>query len=173
MGSFNPSKKLIYDGIRKVWVKATPEEVVRQRWLMRMVKQLDFPHELIAIEKTMKELPGMRSKAVPDRRVDILCYGKGDSSTDVLFPLLLIECKAGNLPEEAVDQVIGYNYHVGAGFVAAVNLHEVRLGAFDSVSNNYAFCSFLPSFRELMRGLKRCLHEHGSVHSFQGPIHDL
>lgn len=148
MGSSNPSRKLLYDGIRKVWVKATPEEQIRQQWLARMVRQLGFPSELIVVEKEIKELHGARSRGVPGRRVDIVCYGKASAA---LFPLLLIECKAEPLGKEAVDQVIGYNDHVGACFIAALNLQEVRLGVFDAVKNQYQFFSFLPSYRELMQ----------------------
>ena len=151
MGSSSLSRRLVYDEIRKIWVRATPEEVVRQQWLKRMTQQLDFPRELIVVEKEIKELPHLAFNEVPDRRVDILCYGKETPSSSDLFPLLLIECKDEPLTEDAVNQVIGYNHHVKARFIAALNLKEVQMGAFDAVKNKYIFCSFLPSFKELMQ----------------------
>jgi hypothetical protein len=141
------NRKLVFDPIRQIWVKATPEEQVRQQWLKRMIFQLGYPKELLVIEKGIKELPHICAAEVPDRRLDILCYGKGGS----LFPLLLMECKNKPLTEGAVNQVIGYNYYVKAPFAAAVNLDEVRLGYFDRAENRYVFCSFLPSFQELMQ----------------------
>ncbi len=144
---------LVFDEIRQSWVKATPEELVRQQWIKRLVHQLGFPRELLVVEKGIKELPHITSSEAPDRRLDILCYGKG--ITHPLFPLLLIECKDERLTEGAVNQVIGYNHHVKAHFVAVVNLDEARLGYFDGAKNQYIFCSFVPSFKELMQWVKR------------------
>src|SRR5690349_17670706 len=106
---------LIFDEIRKKWIKATPEEKVRQKWLHHFVHSLGFPKELIAVEKDLKDLPQLVAKEVPDRRVDILCYGRRVDSS--FFPLLLVECKekGGTFAKE---QVIGYNAFVQAPFVA-------------------------------------------------------
>ncbi|MBS0605272.1 MAG: type I restriction enzyme HsdR N-terminal domain-containing protein [Verrucomicrobia bacterium] len=164
MGSSSPSspdfapqdgRRKVFDEIRQSWVKATPEELVRQQWLRRMVGQLLYPRELLVVEKQLRELPHLCGSEVPDRRLDILCYGKSESSSPPLFPLLLIECKDERLTEDAVNQVIGYNHHVRACFVAAVNLSEARMGCYDAQKNKYMFCSFLPSFKELMQWVKR------------------
>ncbi len=151
------SKKLIFDEIRQDWVRATPEEIVRQQWLKRLTHQLGFPRELIAVEKKLKELPHLNCSEVPDRRLDILSYGKEAAPSCSLFPLLLIECKDETLSEDAVNQVIGYNHHVKAPFIAAVNLEEVHFGTFDRSENKYIFRSFLPSFKELMQWVNRKL----------------
>lgn len=145
--------KFIYDEIRHDWVKATPEELVRQQWIQRMVHQLDYPKELIVVEKAVGELPHLAGLKVPDRRLDILCYGNHPSHA--LFPLLLIECKAAPLTEDALNQVIGYNHHVKAHFVAAAGPDRARLGYFDAPKNKYIFCSFLPSFKELLQWVNR------------------
>lgn len=141
--------KQIYDEIRQEWVKATPEELVRQQWIHRMVYQLGYPKELIVVEKAIGELPHLSGTDAPDRRLDILCYGKD------LLPLLLVECKADLKAEDAVNQVIGYNHHVKAHFAAAVGPDQVRLGYFDAPTNKYMFCSFLPSFKELLQWVNR------------------
>lgn len=152
MGSSSPSRQQVYDPFRKAWVRATPEELVRQRWLQRMVAQLGYPRELLVVEKQIRELPHLTSSELPDRRVDILCYGKGIDSS--LFPLLLIECKADPLSEDAVNQVIGYNHHVQSPFAALVNGEEARFWSFDE-KKNYEFCPFLPSFKELIQWVHR------------------
>jgi len=145
--------KQIYDEIRQDWVRATPEELVRQQWVQRMVHQLGYPKELIVVEKAIGELPHLAGFDVPDRRLDILCYA--NHPPDALFPLLLIECKAALLREDAVNQVIGYNHHVKAHFVAAVGPDRVQLGYFDVFTNKYIFCSFLPSYKELLQWVNR------------------
>jgi hypothetical protein len=151
MGSSSLSKKLIFDEIRNCYVRATPEEMVRQHWVQKMIRQLGYPRELIVVEKAIGELPHLVGSEAPDRRLDILCYGKGAQS---LFPLLLIECKDEPLTEGAVNQVIGYNYHVKAHFIAAAGQGEVRFGHFDEMEKKYVFASFLPLFRELMEWVK-------------------
>ncbi len=153
MGSSSPNKSLVYDEVRRAWVKATPEEKVRQQWLQWMIGKLKFPKELLAVEKELKELPHLFGETVPDRRIDILCYASGIHPSHSLYPLLMIECKDEPLTEEAVDQVIGYNHHVKAYFVAVVNHEEARLGFFNG--NEYQFYSALPSFKELMQWVKR------------------
>ncbi len=151
MGSsnLNETGKRIYDEIRQEWVKATPEELVRQQWIYRMVHQLGYPKELIVVEKAIGELPHLSGAGAPDRRLDILCYA--NDLSQALFPLLLVECKANLLTEDAVNQVIGYNHHVKAHFAAAAGPNRVRLGYFDVPKNKYMFCSFLPSFKELLQ----------------------
>lgn len=119
-----------------------------------MVQKLDFPKELIVVEKGIAELPHLAFSETVDRRIDILCYGK-EASSSSLFPLLLIECKDECFTEDAVNQVIGYNHHVKAHFIAVVNLDQVRFGTFDASENKYIFCSFLPSFKELMQWVNR------------------
>ena len=151
MASSSLNRKLIFDEIRKSWVKATPEEQVRQQWIQRMVHLLGYPKELLVVEKGIGELPHLAATQVPNRRLDILCYGKVGS----LFPLLLIECKDLPLSEGALNQVIGYNHFVKAPFVATVNLREVQLGIFDEAKNQYQFCPFLPSYKELMQWVTR------------------
>lgn len=155
MGSSSPNRQSVFDEVRKTWVKATPEELVRQRWLKGMTEQLHYPKELLVVEKDLKDLPHLQGVKVPDRRVDILCYGKGIHPAFPLYPLLLIECKEERLTQEAIDQVIGYNHYVKACFFAVVGLNEVQLGYFDQKKKNHAFCGYLPSFKELIQWIKR------------------
>lgn len=153
MGSSSPSN-LVFDEVRQSWVRATPEEQVRQRWLQVMIHQLGYPKELLVVEKEIKELPHLLTSHVPHRRVDILCYGKGLHPDFALYPLLLIECKDESLTDDAIDQVVGYNYHVKAFFAGAVSQNEVRLGYFDAAKKKHVFCSILPPFKELMQWAK-------------------
>lgn len=156
MGSSSSSKRsVVFDLIRRRYVKATPEEQVRQQWLQRMVGPLGFPKELIVVEKALKELPHLISEYVPDRRLDILCYSKGIHPSYPLYPLLLLECKEDQLTQDALDQVIGYNAYVKAPFIGAVGIDAAEVGYFDRGEDRYRFCSVLPSFKELLAWAKR------------------
>ncbi len=137
--------KQVFDPLRKSWVRATPEEVVRQTWIQRMVEELHYPKELLAVEKELKALPHLEHEvSLPLRRIDLLSFMK---SADGIKPLLLIECKESELTHEAMDQAISYNHYVKAPFVAIVNSSQIRF------RSNGAEMSRLPSYHELIEAL--------------------
>ena len=144
----------LYDEVRCCWVAATPEEHVRQRILKKMIHGLYFPRELIIVEKELKELPHLSIPALPQRRIDILCYGKNIHPQHLLYPLLLIECKKDAIDEKAIDQLMGYNAHVHAYFIALVNPEEERFGYRDNKTKQYVFHSGFPGFNDLISWLK-------------------
>jgi hypothetical protein len=133
----------IFDEVRKKSIAKTPEEKVRQSWLKRMIHDLGFPKELLAVEKDLKELPHLKEMPLPNRRADILCFAKGIHPEYSLFPLLLVECKKedGSI-EEAKRQVIGYNHYVKAYFIAVANEEECHVGFYDNLSRTIAFFPF-------------------------------
>lgn len=102
----------VFDVVRSQWVTATPEEIIRQQWLQKMIQELGYPKEYIAVEK---EIPPLQ------RRLDILVYSRA------FQPLLLVECKAETLTPSALDQVIGYNATVQAPYLALVNAHHMLI----------------------------------------------
>ena len=111
------SSNRMYDEFRKTWVAATPEEKVRQRLLQKMVGELQYPKELLVVEKELGQLPHLiAEQKLPDRRADILCFAKNIHLHYALYPLLLIECKEGKIDIRAIDQVVGYNHFVKAFF---------------------------------------------------------
>ncbi|NGX45389.1 MAG: hypothetical protein K940chlam2_00539 [Chlamydiae bacterium] len=136
MGSFKPNK--ILDVVRGCFVAATPEEIVRQSLLLEMIRTLGYPKELLAVEKQLSELPHLMGvERLPKRRTDIVCYARG------IHPLLLIECKEGDVGKEAIQQALGYNAFVGAPFVAVAGKRGCALVFPESKS-------FLPHYKELL-----------------------
>jgi hypothetical protein len=142
--------KQVYDNIRQQWVAATPEEIVRQQWIQKMVQQLGFPKELLVIERELKMLPHLQQYPypLPTRRVDILSFGKGSSD---IFPLLLIECKDEALSQPALDQALAYNTFVQAFYVAIVNRDQIRLKY--NLACSRCEINRLPSFKDLMEAV--------------------
>src|SRR3989344_3720493 len=104
---------MLWDPIRCLWVEATAEEKVRQKWIQKMIGALGFPKNLLAVEKDLASLPHRQilRESNPNRRLDLLCFTPGKTG---LVPLLLIECKAGQILDSAERQVLGYNDTVGA-----------------------------------------------------------
>jgi len=115
-----PQNKRVYDFIRKKWVTATPEEIVRQRLLFFMVKNLGYPEESLTVEKKISEI--VQGSHIPNRRLDILCF-----NTQTMRPLLLIECKATAIHERMFTQLIGYNFYIDASFICLANHKTVLL----------------------------------------------
>ncbi len=142
--------KQVYDNIRQQWVAATPEEIVRQRWIQKMVRELGFPKELLVIERELKMLPHLKEHPhpLPNRRVDLLSFGKGATE---IFPLLLIECKDELLSQQALDQALAYNTFVQAYYVAIVNQDQIRLKY--NLACSKCEIGHLPNFNDLMEAV--------------------
>ncbi|MCC6127836.1 MAG: type I restriction enzyme HsdR N-terminal domain-containing protein [Chlamydiae bacterium] len=119
----------------------TPEEKVRQKLLSRMLGPLGYPRGHLAVEKDF--FPSRLT-----RRVDVVCFYL---VKDLLKPLLLIECKAKDLPLEAENQLFGYNTEVGAPFICLVGEAEVKM--FWQEKGVKQSIPFLPRYVELIEKL--------------------
>ena len=153
MGSSSPKNECLYDPVRKKWVEKTPEEVVRQRLIKKMVEELEYPIALLAVEKELSSLPHLQlisTKKIPKRRADIIVFTKGRTS---LFPLLMIECKALPLTLKFAQQVIGYNTFVKAPFVALANENQMMTGSYNEKSGMFGFTPGLPPYQTLINRL--------------------
>jgi hypothetical protein len=102
-------KEYIFCVIRKRWMTITPEEWVRQNFLLYLIEVLKYPASLIAVEKQVQlgEL---------QKRFDIVVY-KND------IPFMLIECKEMNVPinQKTLDQVMRYNINLQAAYFVITN----------------------------------------------------
>lgn len=120
---------MIFDEIRKSWVKLTPEEWVRQNFVQYIVQVMNYPAALIGIEKEMK-LGELR------KRFDLLVYNKEHQ------PWMMIECKAMDveLSEKTVEQIIRYHISVPVPYIVITNgsytyAWKKKEGRFVSLSN--------------------------------------
>jgi hypothetical protein len=129
----------LYDPIRAQFVRATPEEKIRQQVIQKMIGELGYPKGLIAIEKDLD---------TSSRRFDILCYVKKDSE---LRPLLLIECKADKIDEEAEAQAFGYNQSMRAPFIALASKEGIK--TLWREQGRIASVPFLPRYEQLVEQL--------------------
>ena len=97
------------------------EELLRQQLLTYLSDVKQFPKSLIVQEKKISTLPNVIRKCHISRRIDLLIY------TPAFKPLLLIECKAVAITVDAMKQVLGYNYYVGAPCIGIINQQECIL----------------------------------------------
>ena len=103
-------REKIFCIIRKTWLVLTPEEWVRQNFLLYLTEVLNYPPALIAVEKQV--MVGSLKK-----RFDIVVY-----SNDI-FPQMVIECKSMNetLTLQVLNQVLRYNQRLQAPVFVITN----------------------------------------------------
>lgn len=99
----------IFDRIRGTYLKATPEELVRQRLICWLEESGIVPAGIgreVPVEVAGRTL-----------RADLVVYSKQGK------PYLLIECKAPSvaISEDTLLQVFEYNKVLGAGYVMVSN----------------------------------------------------
>jgi hypothetical protein len=103
-------KTFIFDELRKLWLRLTPEEWVRQNFLQYLMQVKKYPASLIAIEKKIKlgELV---------KRFDILIYDGNHK------PWMMVECKEMDvqLNQEVLEQVLRYNVAVPVRYLIITN----------------------------------------------------
>ncbi len=157
MESSNPKpislNKHLFDPIRKLWVKKTKEEEIRQDLLKKMVEEWGFPLSLLGVEKELASLPHLQilpSAEIPKRRVDIIAFARHLHPQYPLYPLLIIECKAIKLSRRFLDQVVGYNHRIGAPFLAAANGEQFLLGSFEEEKGRFHFEERYATYQELL-----------------------
>lgn len=103
-------KELIFCIIRKKWLQITPEEWVRQNFLLYLIEVLGYSRSLIAVEKQI--LVGEL-----DKRFDIVVYDKNTR------PFIIVECKEMNVPltENTMRQVLRYNISLDGVILVVTN----------------------------------------------------
>ena len=103
-------KKFLFDALRKIWVLLTDEEWVRQNFIQYLIKELNYPVSLIAVEKEI-QLGELK------KRFDILVYNKDH------IPWMLIERKASEikLDEKVFQQVLRYHISVPCSYLITTN----------------------------------------------------
>ena len=106
----NKGKMEIFDLIRKKFIAATPEEMVRQNWIHYFIHTSLYPAAKMAVEYGF-EWNGMQ------KRADLLIF---DASFQ---PWLMLECKRPqvSLNQEVARQIATYNLHFKVPFLMISN----------------------------------------------------
>ena len=128
-------KEQVFCMIRKRWVLLTPEEWVRQNFLLYLAEVLFYPASLIAVEKQLM-LNDVK------KRFDIVVYDK-----EATRPFMLIECKEMNvsLSENVLQQAQRYNAAVQAPWLLITN--GSYCAAFKKEHDRFESAEQLPSFK--------------------------
>jgi hypothetical protein len=128
-------KKYIFDPIRKRFVLLTPEEWVRQNFMLFLIKEKNYPQSLMAIEKQIT----MNGKLF---RFDLLVYKRTG------LPYLIAEFKAPGIKitQETFDQVVRYNMALRVDRVVVSNGLQHFVCEINYIDNNYTYLQEVPEF---------------------------
>ncbi|GEO04702.1 hypothetical protein AAE02nite_23660 [Adhaeribacter aerolatus] len=129
---------LIFDFIRRKYVTLTPEEWVRQHFINFLVRHLQYPKSLLAIERgtTYNQLA---------KRTDLCVYGTSG------HPVMLVECKAAGVTISAatVKQASVYNQQIRARYVVLTNGLQHYCWEVNFQTKEYKPLEIIPPFSEL------------------------
>lgn len=103
-------KEIIFDGLRKQWIRLTPEEWVRQNIIQYLIQIKHYPAAFIAVEKEI-------SLGEVKKRFDLLIYDNHHQ------PWMMIECKAMGveLHEKVLEQLMRYHISVPVPYLVISN----------------------------------------------------
>jgi len=128
----------IFDEIRKKYVALTPEEWVRQHFIMFLVHEKKVPASLMILEKQIV----MNTMS---RRPDILIHNKQG------VVVMIVECKAPEveISQDAFDQIARYNSVIDAPYLVVTNGMRHYCCLMNVRDNTYRFLEDIPSYDEM------------------------
>lgn len=127
----------IWDPLRKRNVTATPEERVRQWFILQLKEAFKVPGHLM-----MSEV-GFRFGGKP-YRADIIVYDRNAS------PLAVVECKRPDVDLDAavVEQAMRYNAVLGVKFLMLTNGNLTYI--YTLKEGRFVPCDHIPSYEEML-----------------------
>jgi type I site-specific restriction endonuclease len=127
-------KTVIYDDIRRKYVRLTPEEWVRQHLVQYLINDRGFPAAYTVIES------GFKYAGTPVR-ADIIMYDRTGQ------PIMMVECKAPeiHLKETVFEQLARYNTIIDARYLLASN-GKVHYCCEHRQKGGYVFLPEVPNF---------------------------
>lgn len=94
----------IYSHIRKIWLVETPEETVRQNYLLVLVNEYGYSLEQIDEERTLTRRGSGKARA------DFVIWKTAEDKQKAKAPLIIVECKSDNVTISGKDYSQGENY---------------------------------------------------------------
>ncbi|RME11406.1 MAG: type I restriction enzyme HsdR N-terminal domain-containing protein [Bacteroidetes bacterium] len=128
-------KNCVFDPVRRRYVAAEKEELVRQVLLLHFTEGLHYPKAKMAVEK-MITVNGLK------RRFDVLVY---DPDTK---PFLLVECKAPDvkITEAVFRQIAAYNLPLKVPYLLVTNGVVSYCCRMDYGEEDFNFVEALPEY---------------------------
>ena len=131
------NKPLVFDQIRKKWLRCTPEEWVRVHCLNYLIHTLNYPASWIKVENEIKLYN-------TSKRFDIMVVNPNRCN------LLLVECKAPSvkIDQQVFDQIARYNLEAKSQYMMLTNGMNHYFCTMDYTNQRYHFIKELPNFTQ-------------------------
>jgi hypothetical protein len=132
-------KQMIFDPLRRKYVRLTPEEWVRQNFINYLVHEGNYPPGLIGVE-----VPFIFNKL--KRRADLLVHNRSGE------PVMIVECKSPDvrLDDEVFDQIATYNLQFKVPYLVVTNGMTHYACRFNSAENKFNDLLAIPLYNELI-----------------------
>ncbi len=132
------ANETIFDPLRKKRVILTPEESVRQQFILWLIKERGFRASLMASEWAInfgKKL----------YRCDIVAFNRQ------MKPCMIVECKAETvtLNRLVMEQIIRYNFVLKVNFLVITNGVTTFVCKLDFNSKTYEFIDNIPYYESI------------------------
>ncbi|QAA80386.1 type I restriction enzyme HsdR N-terminal domain-containing protein [Aequorivita sp. H23M31] len=128
------NRTMAFDEIRKKFIVLTPEEWVRLHVVQFLIKEHNYPRNLMNVEKQIK----LNNTT---KRYDVVVY----NNDGTVF--MIVECKAPNvaITQMTFDQIARYNLSLNAQYLMVTNGLEHYFCQMDFENKCYIFLEGVPS----------------------------
>jgi hypothetical protein len=132
--------QMIFDPIRRKYVRLTEEEWVRQHFTQYLIREGNYPPGLMRIEGWIK-LYSVK------KRIDIMVYDRRGQ------PVLMVECKKDEIPLDDVvmEQITTYNLQFKVPYLVVTNGMSNRAYKMDYAANHWDEISVIPQYEDLIK----------------------
>lgn len=130
--------EMIFDAIRKKYVRLTPEEWVRQNFVRYLIEEGKYPAGLIGIE-VLSAFNNLK------KRVDVLIHDRAGK------PVMIIECKAPDvrIDDDVFDQAVCYNMGFRVPYLVVTNGIDHYACRIDHELKKYDFLNVIPLYSDI------------------------
>ena len=130
---------MIFDQVRRKFVRLTPEEWVRQNFITYLASVGGYPVGLMGVEVAFK-INSLK------RRVDILVHDRLGK------PVMIVECKSFDVPlnDEVFEQIATYNIQFRVPYLVVTNGIIHYACRMDFEINKPEYLNIIPQYGELM-----------------------
>jgi hypothetical protein len=137
--SGDEKSEMIFDPIRKKYVKLTEEEWVRQNFLQYLIREGKYSPGLIGVEVAF---PFNRMK----RRIDILIHDRTGK------PVMIVECKSPDIKidDKVFDQIVNYNMEFRVPYIVVTNGLVHYICRMNHEEKSWEFLNVIPLFEDLL-----------------------
>jgi hypothetical protein len=138
-GKNEEDPEMIFDQLRRKWVKFTDEEWVRQNFVQYLIREGGYPPGLILVEGYFK-WNGLK------KRADIIVHNRRGE------PVLIVECKSTEveIDDTVHDQMGEYNKKYQVPYVLFTNGKQHYAFKYYKDRNVYDFLTSIPLYTDLL-----------------------